>query len=537
MFLTKLDYKLGTPWIKWLILGFLGLCITIIRLPTFWESLWYGDENIYLAVAHGLSNSQKLYQDVWDNKPPLLYLIYCVSYQISGVNVWGFRLINLGFSLLALVSFWHLVLNLGRDLFRVRLVTLGTVISTVFFGMLLGFGWEMTQLNAENVYMPLIILGLYFWSRTFREGLAISVNRSGFNYLAVGICFSLACFTKIHAVAEIGVLLYLILWQSWERQGLKLGAFVRYQLPRVGLVIGLIALPYFGLIVWYLSRGLGSILYYSLLGFGSDYVARNSPLIFGLPIFGYPTSLITNLQFRLLLLVGLVAGLSFARFKKLISYQYMFIALWLGACFFGAMISERNYPHYLIQVFGALSLLVFGLVDYLGWSQDLLRLKVQSVIAIVLLLNMGTMIFGSGQVIPIYETNTWNKFSRVLVGSMSLADYQRSNNPGAWDRAKILLPIIDQYTVLGDKIYLVANDSELYPLSNRVSGHRQITDFQYDTSIDEVYRVLVSNKTKLIIIDNNSPVKKQFDKLLGQNYVLLPVGGLGGRYEVWVLRP
>ncbi len=529
MFLTNLESRLSSPWTKWITLGFLSLIITIIRLPTFWEFLWYGDENIYLAVGHGLANGQRLYQDIWDNKPPLLYLFYWLSYKIAGVDVWGFRLLNLGFSLAALFAFWGLAFNLCKNLFKIQYFNLITWISSILFGLLLGLGWEMGQFNAENLYMPLIILGLYFWSLTFKSPQIIK-------YLGIGICFSLACLTKIHAIVEIVVLIYLMLWQDIESERFKKGlkTFIEYELPRIGLIIGLIILPYLGLAIWYLRQDLRGILYYSILGFGSSYVAKNSPLIFGLPLFGYPGSLISNLQFRALLIVILTSSLSFLRYKKLISYQYMFITLWLGICFFGAMISERNYPHYLIQVFGAVSLLIGILANYLLTTKQGLVQKIQSLISVILILNLGTIIFGSNQLVPIYQPDIWYRFSKVLTGGMSLAEFQRSNNTGAFDRAKLLVPIITKYSTDTDKIYLVANSPELYPLGNRLSGHRQITDFQYDTSIEGIYQELVTSKTKLIIVDKNSPAKSQFDNLLPKDYIQTYTQEAGENYQIWL---
>ena len=528
---SSFEFRLSKPWVKWLTLGILTLVITIIRLPTFWEFLWYGDENIYLAVGHGLANGQRLYQEVWDNKPPLLYLFYWLSYQIAGVDVWGFRLLNLGFSLVGLFAFWGLVYNLCRNLFKIQYPHLTTWFSSIFFGLFLALGWEMGQFNAENLYMPLIILGLYFWSLTFTS---FHISK----YVGIGICFSLACLTKIHAIVEIAFLIYLMIWQSLESRGVKniksIKSFFKYHISRLGLVIGLIILPYIGIVVWYLSQGLGGILYYSILGFGSSYVAKNSPLILGLPIFGYPNSLISNLQFRVLLIVILTSGLSLLRYRKLISYQYFFATLWLGVCFFGAMISERNYPHYLIQVFGSVSLLIGLVLNYLLTTKQPLVQKLQSLISIILILNLGTIIFGSSQIVPIYQPDIWYRFSKVLTNNMSLDEFQRSNNAGAYDRAKRLVPIITKYSTQKDKIYLVANSPELYLLSNRLSGHRQITDFQYDTSIQEVYQELITNQTKLIIVDKNSPAKSQFDKLLSQDYVEVFVQETGDDYQVWL---
>ena len=67
------------PWFKsffkkYKIFVFGFLFLLFLRLPSFFESLWYTDENFYLAIAQGIvKGGEWLYVGVWDNKPPLIY--------------------------------------------------------------------------------------------------------------------------------------------------------------------------------------------------------------------------------------------------------------------------------------------------------------------------------------------------------------------------------------------------------------------------------------------------------------------------------
>src|SRR5258708_1708183 len=47
-----------------------------LRLPSLLEPYWYGDEGIYETIGLALSKGRFLYTQIWDNKPPLLYLTY-----------------------------------------------------------------------------------------------------------------------------------------------------------------------------------------------------------------------------------------------------------------------------------------------------------------------------------------------------------------------------------------------------------------------------------------------------------------------------
>ncbi len=54
------------------------LFVFLLRLPSFWEPHWYGDEEIYLALGQAMQRGAVLYRDIWDNKPPLLYILYAI---------------------------------------------------------------------------------------------------------------------------------------------------------------------------------------------------------------------------------------------------------------------------------------------------------------------------------------------------------------------------------------------------------------------------------------------------------------------------
>src|SRR3990167_1365562 len=51
---------------------------SLLPIPSFIEPYWYGDEGIYQVIGMGLRNGRLLYRDIWDNKPPLLYVLYAL---------------------------------------------------------------------------------------------------------------------------------------------------------------------------------------------------------------------------------------------------------------------------------------------------------------------------------------------------------------------------------------------------------------------------------------------------------------------------
>src|SRR5271154_4148144 len=73
-FLAKLE-KTKLCW--WIIIS----CILFffLRLPSLIEPYWYGDEGVYEVIGQAMNHGRLLYQGIWDNKPPLLYVVYALA--------------------------------------------------------------------------------------------------------------------------------------------------------------------------------------------------------------------------------------------------------------------------------------------------------------------------------------------------------------------------------------------------------------------------------------------------------------------------
>ena len=87
----------------WFLL-FISFAFFLLRWPSLFEPYWYGDEGIYQAVGLLIRSGAPLYSGAWDNKPPLLYLLYAlfnsdqflirfVSLIFGIVSIWVFYLL------------------------------------------------------------------------------------------------------------------------------------------------------------------------------------------------------------------------------------------------------------------------------------------------------------------------------------------------------------------------------------------------------------------------------------------------------------
>ena len=75
----------------------------ILRIPSLFEPYWYGDEGIYLTLGEGVRQGLVLYRDIFDHKPPAIYLVSA----LAGSLFW-FKFILLVWHAATVVLFWKL---------------------------------------------------------------------------------------------------------------------------------------------------------------------------------------------------------------------------------------------------------------------------------------------------------------------------------------------------------------------------------------------------------------------------------------------
>ena len=137
----------------WFLLA-LSLVFFLLRLPSLFEPYWYGDEGIYQAIGITLRDGGTLYQDAFDNKPPLLYVIYAIfnseQYLVRAASL-----------VFGIASVWAYLL-LAKLLFPKKsrwILYFTTALFAVLFGLPL---LEGNIANAENFMLfPIISSAIY----------------------------------------------------------------------------------------------------------------------------------------------------------------------------------------------------------------------------------------------------------------------------------------------------------------------------------------------------------------------------------------
>lgn len=474
---NKLISIIDTP--LWLEIFF--AIILILRIPSFFEPYYYGDEMIYLALGEGIRQGIPLYSGLHDNKPPLLYL----TAAIAG-NLFWFKVILAFWSLITIYGFWKLISHFYPKKEKLHKV------STIIFGLLT----TLPMLEGNTVNAELFMIGpviFAFW-------IIFSKTNNFKNLFLSGLLFSIAALFKIPAAFDI--LAIVAFWLIF----IDKKSFTDFVKKSFYLFIGFL-IPIGLTFVWYYFAGsfkdylvaaylqnFGYVSSWQRSGVQASFLVKNGPLLIraGIMISGFVILLF---------------------FKKNLSKNFIFVSAWLLATLFAVTLSERPYPHYLIQSIGPISIL-FGILITNKTIE-------QSLTVIPLTLAFFVPFFYK---FWYYPTSTYYlRFIKFVTGKIDKQQYFASFSPNLNSNYRIANFLIKS-TSKKDKIFIWSNDSAaIYSLSKRLPPIKYVADYHINdfSSKKEILRLLTIQKPKIVVIAKNSTGFFELNELLNQKYYII----------------
>lgn len=442
------------------------ITIVLLRLPSLFEPHRYADEEIYLTLGQGLRKGLVFYKQIHDNKPPLLYLLAA----FAGRLFW-LRFILLAWQAFTLVVFFKLV-----KVFLKNKPVWVAGLTTLLFSLLTTLPLlEGNIANGENFMITPAILGAYLlWQ-----------NRQKWKvkpFFIAGILFAFAFLFKVPVFFDLLGLSLFLIFSSKDSLKKKFKLFFS---PAFLMLIFGFVLPI-----------CASIIYYSLHGAFEPYVKAALLQNVGY-LSSWETGTLTNSSPTLeggLFLRGVVLFLTaaiFLVFQKHLSSKAFFASLWFIFALFGALLSGRPYPHYLLQVVPPLSL-IFGLFIIKG------RLS-NKIAFLVLFLLLGLSVwhyrFWHYKSLPYYQN-----FLSFLTGRKSKSEYFAFFDGGVNRNYKVADYVL-KHTLSSQKIFVWGTEPAIYALSDRLPVGRytvsyHIVDFN---AWQETIKVLEKEKPPLII--------------------------------------
>lgn len=433
----------------------------LLRLPSLFEPYWYGDEGIYLTLGQGIRSGLTLYSQIHDNKPPTLYYLAALSQ-----TVFGFRLLLLVWMIPTIILFHRF----SRSKFATLIFLILTSVPLI----------EGNIANSEIFMLLPTLAGIFlFWRRY---------------YFLSGLFLGIAFTFKVPVVAEFALLLFWLLFYDFKH----LKQFLFYS---IHLTLGF-ALPIF---IW----GVYFFFQNSLLPFLHSALFQN---------FGYISSWATGshsgsvtqgglvVRFIVFLLSLIITRLAFAHPNK--DNRYLaFILSWFYATIFGALLSARPYPHYLIQVLPPLCLFI----------PHFLRHKYLLIFPAVFILITHQFKFYTYPNFSYYQN-----FYSYLLGQKSLSSYH-SFFGSSVNQSQQIAKYVQDHSSPSDRLFVWGDRPSLFPLSHRLPATKyivayHIVDFKaHQSTLEE----LASHLPKFIVyFPNTSRPYPDLDQLINRYYLL-----------------
>jgi hypothetical protein len=199
-------------------------------------------------------------------------------------------------------------------------------------------------------------------------------------------------------------------------------------------------------------------------------------------------------------------------FRKKLSRPFIFASFWLLLNLFAITLSERPYPHYLIQFTPAVSIFIALLLAAKNIEQSL------SIIPLFLAL-----------LAPVYYKfwyyptfSYYARFVEFATNKISRKEYFAKFD-GEVNRNYQIADFLTQTTKPQDKVFVWGSNAVIYALSRRLPPLKYTTDYHIHdfSSKDEVVLKLNSQKPEVVVILPQAESFRQLDLFVRQNYLLV----------------
>lgn len=160
----------------------------VLRLPSLWDPPWVNDEGTYFAVAQAMAHGYRLYVDVWENKPPALYLLYEAVYRPFGPSLLAVRIIACVAAIGLLLGVWRIASQLMDGERALVAVSLAGIMLAVPFleGTTANAELFMAVFSAASVWLA-VVAGNPASSGAATAIAVLFKAVAGFDALALGI--------------------------------------------------------------------------------------------------------------------------------------------------------------------------------------------------------------------------------------------------------------------------------------------------------------------------------------------------------------
>lgn len=466
----KILARLERSFDSWFLI-IISIVFFILRFPSLFEPDWYGDEGVYQVLGIGIKAGRLLYRDIFDNKPPFLYLLY----SLVSSDQFMIRLISLIFGLLSIWVFFYLAKKLLEN-------AKASYISTSIFAVLFGLPLiEGNIANAENFMLLLNIVGGYLVIKSLES----KIQNTKYLILATaGLAIGFSFLFKIVAVFDFAAFFAFLFFVNYSKNLIdifkiknlikeiqNLSPFI------IGFLFPIAAIVLFFILNHAFSNFLTATLFSNIgyVGYGNKFIIPQGLLIL-----------------KLILLGGFLLFVFYKR--RSFGNSFTFVSLWLAFSIFNAYFSQRPYTHYVLVLLPSFCLMIGLFILNKKFSKLSGVLAITSFICVLLSFNfyLKTIFY-------------YPNFVSFLMNNQSVNSYQKFFDQSTPRDYKIT-NYINLYAKPKDNIFIWGNNPQVYYLTNKLPPGKYTVTYHitnYKDGNNNTKKGLDANQPKFIVIMPN----------------------------------
>lgn len=439
------------------------------------------DQGVYATIAEGWANGALPYRDLWDNKPPLLFLWYMLSFAWMGESIVSPRVMAAAVAGLCVPFVWAT----AKTLFGAREAALATALFALAFANI----YLQVTANAEVFMLLPMTAGMWAFAAWHKGGRLRWA-------LAAGALTSLAVLSKQSAVwAFIGY-------------GVWMGALaLRYPMERRRQVIAMAALAAGAIlaaapfVAYFAAHGALGELWHAMFGFNFGWAAEQSFLLKLVPpLLIEPGALIGGLVFWLL------AGVGAWRLWKRNDRASWLILASLAASEAAAQTMGKGSAHYSVQLLPSAAIAGGVALPHVARRCRMGDLRMRAVFGVSAVLMAGALAY-------VYSWPTAEGRFEAQYTYRSYAD-DALEAPGIASATRGL-------SAPGECIYEWGRSTQIYFLADREPCSRWVHNRPYEVDpafMGEVMRDLEARRPAVILLTAEEPAPPELVAFIAKEY-------------------
>jgi 4-amino-4-deoxy-L-arabinose transferase-like glycosyltransferase len=441
-------------WPLWLALAAVA-GVFILRVPGIVQPMG-PDQGVYATIGWALQRGLDLYRDLFEQKPPAIYLTY-----LSGFLVFGNRTSSIFWiDYLAAVALVVAIFGVGRGLVSIRFGALAAALVAVgtFPAARHAYGGFLERAVTESFIIPLAALAAWCTVTAFRHG----GDRWAFT---AGLLIGMA------AVYKQTALIYWPAFTLWLWAVTDTRRAVRFGLLAAG---GVVIAPALAL-AWLWSRGVLGEMWVAIVEFNLAYLALGDHG-FGFTLNRYAHEVFRRMKgdevWAIGTLAAAVAVLSWRRRDTAPGRVALLGVIWLGATMIATIANgPRLFTTYFMPSLVPLSLLAAWLFHQTLGSADRRRIAA----GVLVLAVAGGMMIRAGSAQRAADATLWD--ARHLFGQTGRQEYLgrfRSRATQAFNAATNdrLAEYVRAHTEPDDRVFVFGMTAGTYFSSERLPASR-----------------------------------------------------------------